>query len=127
MGRKVIYNGVKMDASWPARIESQLVPEYTERGVKYPRVRFGDEQPGWGVRPCNCGVVKGQFHVVGQCEFEKCPKCGVSFGEYHECDFDELRDAEADRRAASPRATLLRWVGFILFLAAVLALLRAAP
>ena len=129
--RAVRYNGVEMAEVWPARIEaSQNVPHYTEKGIKYPRIRYGDDDPRWDESPCHdCGVVKGQLHVVGGCEHEKCPECGVFFSEYHQCQFDELRDqadAVADERATSFKGTLIRWLGFVLFIAAVLALLRAA-
>lgn len=133
MGKQVTYQGVKMHEGWPRRIEeSQQVLVYTERGIKYPRIRYGEDDPRWGEIPCNgCGVLKGQFHVVvGPCEYEKCPKCGAFFSEGHKCDFDELRnpsDAEADKRAMSLKATLLRWLGLVIFIVGVWALLSLAP
>jgi hypothetical protein len=127
VGKRVVFNGVAMDATWPPRIDqAQSMTHYTEGGVRYPRVRYGDEDPRWGSIPCNgCGVVKGQFHVP-DCEFEQCPKCGDGSAAGHPCEFEELYDAEANRHER-PAARLIRWVGFTAFLAGVLALLRMAP
>jgi hypothetical protein len=90
----VIYNGVKMMADWPARIEeSQRSPNYTCKGKKYPRVRYGDDDPRWGETPCrDCGVQLKQFHVFG-CEYEQCPVCGNLIGGC-ECGLDELLAVE---------------------------------
>jgi hypothetical protein len=92
----IIYNGVKMTEDWPGKIESsQKQPHYTVAGRIYPRVRFGDEDPRWGDRPCrDCGVLKGQFHVIG-CEYERCPVCAESFAGGCTCDIDELKEGAA--------------------------------
>jgi hypothetical protein len=88
---KVTHNGIEMDAGWARRIEeSQGQPAYTADGIKYPRVRYGDENPARGEKPCSfCAAIRGQFHVTAACEFERCPKCGESLGG-HTCTFDEL-------------------------------------
>ncbi len=88
--KKIIYNGVEMVEGWLARIEaSQRQPYYTIGGRSYLRIRFGDDDPRWGERPCrDCGVLKGQFHVMN-CEYEKCPACGNAIGG-HTCRIDEL-------------------------------------
>jgi hypothetical protein len=76
----VIYNGVRMDESWPAQIEeSQHQPTYIINGEEHERIRYGDEEEDWGADrgPCHdCGVVKGQYHVFGLCDAERYPVCG---------------------------------------------------
>jgi hypothetical protein len=125
---KIVYNGVSMDEAWVGRIKaSQDQPDYTAEGVKYARIRYGDEDPRWGETPCrNCGVVKGQFHVTAECEFEKCPKCGESIGG-HICRFDEYGPDER-RRPRTGRFTLspdARWAIFFVLLLGLLASLSA--
>ncbi len=90
--KMIIYNGVEMIEGWPAKIEaSQRQAYYTIAGQTYPRVRFGDDDPRWGLRPCrDCGVLKGQFHVMN-CEYEKCPACGRSIAG-HTCKIEELSE-----------------------------------
>jgi len=125
---KVTYNGVSMDEAWAGKIaESQEQPYYTAQGVRYPRIRYGDEDPRWGQTPChNCLAVKGQFHVTAECEFEKCPKCGLSIGG-HTCHFDEFGE---DKKRPPSRGWFAlgpdtKWVIFFVLLLAVLASLRA--
>jgi len=48
-------------------------------GRTLPRIRYGDEPDDWGAdrHPCrDCGAVKGQYHVHGLGEVERCPGCG---------------------------------------------------
>jgi len=95
MAKKTItYNGVEMTEDWPAKIEaSQRQLHYTVAGRAFLRVRFGEEDPRWGERPCrDCGVLKGQFHVIG-CEYERCPACGKDFAGGCTCKIDEIQES----------------------------------
>ena len=114
----------------PERLRNaQHVTAYTENDVSYPRIRYGDEDPRWGEIPCrDCGTTKGLFHGL-DCEYERCPKCGDGSGGGHACEFDELFDPnEAVVEQWSSRCAA-GWSrgSALLFLGAVLALLRAAP
>jgi len=45
-------------------------------GVKYDRIRFGDEEYDMGDNCCHdCGARRGHFHHSG-CDAEECPVCG---------------------------------------------------
>jgi hypothetical protein len=58
---------------------AQQVVHYTSNGIAYPRIRYGEDNARWGETPCNdCGAHKGQFHVVGNCQYEHCPVCRAS-------------------------------------------------
>jgi hypothetical protein len=93
----VIYNGVRVVAGWPERIEeAQTIPTISICGAVYPRIRYGDEPGDWGAdrQGCrDCGVIKRQFHVPS-CDVECCPRCG---GQAITCDCpydDEDQDSE---------------------------------
>lgn len=77
---RVIYNGVPMHPSWPARIEAaQEMTTYVINGETYDRIRWGEEDdlPDGDLGPCHdCCVLKGQYHVGPVCDMEQCPRCG---------------------------------------------------
>ena len=117
-----------MRDAWALRIEeSQRQTHLTADGVRYPRIRYGDDNPRWGASPChNCKVIKGQFHVTAECEFETCPKCGGSMSG-HTCWFDEYAE---DPDAGRPQRRFglsadARWAIFFVTLFGALATLDA--
>jgi hypothetical protein len=116
MGKKrVIYNGVKMSAEWPAKIDAaQTLTHYTIVGQKLSRIRFGDDDTRWGKKPClDCGVLKGQFHVP-HCEYEKCPACGAIRAGGCYCDTEELRELDEEAIAPPKRSPITRWLVVVL-------------
>ena len=75
----VIYNGVRMAAEWPEKIEeAQGKSTYVINGKAVERIRYGYESDDWGAdrQPCHdCAVIKGQYHVPFLCDAERCPVC----------------------------------------------------
>ena len=94
---RVLYNGVPMIASWPARIEAaQTLTHYEINGQLMSRVRYGEEADDWGAndRPCHdCRVLNGQFHVGPACDVERCPNCG---GQVIGCDCSYAGDEASE-------------------------------
>lgn len=94
---RVVYRGVPMIASWPARIaQAQREPFYRLNGSLVRRVPYGEEQTDWDAanRACHdCRVLRGELHVPG-CDVEECPACG---GQVFmcECSFDEDDEGRA--------------------------------
>ena len=121
----VIFNGVKVTADWPAKVEgAQDLTHYTIGGEKFGRIRFGDDDPRWGAQPCrDCAALKGQFHVP-HCEYEKCPACGESHAGGCSCDTVELREPGEDSSPAPGQSAMTRklvvGLGFVLILLVVL-------
>jgi hypothetical protein len=77
-------------------------------GRVLPRLRYGAEPDDWGAddHPCrDCRAVKGQYHVYGLCEVERCPNCG---GQLASCDCEFEGDGgpakEPKPKSAAPRA-----------------------
>jgi hypothetical protein len=118
----VIYNDVKVTEDWPVKIEAaQALTHYTIGGAKFGRIRFGDEDPRWGGKPClDCAVLKGQFHVP-DCEYEKCPACGAIRASGCSCDIEELREPDEEPIAPVRQGPLAR--KFVVALGCVLLLL----
>ena len=75
---EVEYNGVIMDADWPAEIEAaQNIKSISIAYVLHKRIPFGQEKnmPTEGLANCgDCGSLPGQLHVP-DCDVEQCPKC----------------------------------------------------
>lgn len=93
----VLDNDVRVTAEWTEQInEAQKTATVLIQGRQVPRVRYGEEKDNWGAesRPCHdCGVVKGQFHVLG-CDVERCPVCG---GQLISCDCSDEELTDGDR------------------------------
>lgn len=61
---------------WDERIaEAQLEREFVIGGRSFKRIPYGSERRRWRGATCgDCGVKRGQLHVVG-CDIERCPAC----------------------------------------------------
>ena len=75
---QVVYNGISVVASWPARIRAaQQQTTYRIGGRTFARVPYGKERSDWHANnaPCHdCAVLAGQLHV-SSCDVEECPRC----------------------------------------------------
>lgn len=82
----VEYNGIVMDAEWPAEIEAaQEIKMVSVGDSLFKRTPFGQEKdmPTDRMGNCgDCGVLKGQLHVP-DCDIEQCPRC---HGQLISCD-----------------------------------------
>ena len=101
---RIVYRGVPMIASWPARItQAQLEPFYRLGGRFVERVRYGAEQTDWDAATLachDCRVLHGELHVPG-CDVEECPVCaGQVF--MCECSFDEEDEGRAFQSPEQP-------------------------
>jgi hypothetical protein len=128
---KIRVNGVKVTADWPAKIEAaQTLTYYTIGKEKFGRIRFGDDYPGRGGKPClDCAVLNGQFHVL-DCEYEKCPACGQSMAGGCSCDIEELREPSDETshdevEARQRRVRNFNRVCWVFVVGALLALARS--
>ena len=75
-----IYNGVEMHITRIKALEqAQAVRVFSQDGVEYSRIRYGEESEDWGAQrgePCHdCGACSGQYYALG-CDVERCPLCG---------------------------------------------------
>lgn len=91
----IVYNGIKMVDWWPAKIEeAQTMPEVLIEGETFTRIPYGSESDDYGAddHACgDCGVVKGQYHVM-DCDVEECPRCN---GQFISCDCGDDEESEA--------------------------------
>jgi hypothetical protein len=92
--KRILYRGVPMVEGWPEEIRAaQEIPSYSLDGKSVPRIRYGNEQDDWGAdnHACHdCGVIKGELHVVG-CDGEECPVCHAQLLSC-DCHFDKDED-----------------------------------
>ncbi len=65
-------------SDWQAEIEAaQHQPSEVVNGIERTRIRYGQDYPDGRERCRDCGVERGQFHVIG-CGVERCPACKTS-------------------------------------------------
>jgi hypothetical protein len=84
-GEFVEFNGMKMAAFWPKKIESAQTQQTYTIAQDMKRIPYGNEEGNlWAnEHPCrDCGVLKGQLHVPNCC-IDQCPACG---GQAISCD-----------------------------------------
>jgi hypothetical protein len=57
-------------------LSAQTLKAYDVDGVRYPRIRHGDESVHTSAISCtDCAASVGQYHVP-TCQHEECPACG---------------------------------------------------
>jgi len=111
----VSYRGVSASPDWPRKVATaQLLTHYSSHGQRYPRIPYGNDDPGWGDTPCrDCAVIRGELHVPN-CEYEYCPVCTRSPLKSCGCSIDEL--GLSQREPSGPAGGFLTRQGIIVLL-----------